>query len=612
MKAPVLALAFILCGFAATYTSAATLVVTKTEDTNDGICDADCSLREAVAVANADDTVVFSPLFNAPQTITLMLGQIAITKNLTINGKGPDISEVSGNNAGRIFRISGGVIVSISGLKLANGLASVAGDAVGGAIYQTAGSLTLTNMTISNNVARQSNSPSFGNGGGILVDSGTVTAMDSSISNNTAATGIGGGGGIFAIYSTVNLTRCIVSSNDGEGIYGTGNSSTQTTINVTNSNFTANRQWALWDQGGSVTAIDSTFRNNGGGVGTPTTLTIENSVISNNSNAGVVNTGTASITNTTIHDNYYRFSTGGGGINNGGTMYVLNSAITGNRAVESGGGVYNVVGRLYLTNSTVSGNLANNSGGGVYNTTGINGTGSVILTNSTITNNTANGIGGGVSNNGGGIITAVNSIIARNIGISNPDFSGAVMSNGYNLIGNITGSTGWLATDLLNLDPLLGLLGNNGGQTLTHAVLPGSPAINAGNNNLARNPQNNLELLTDQRGVGFLRTVDNLVDIGAYEAHYATGPVTVSGQILVALGGRGISKAYITLTDVFGNVRYTQTNPFGYYRFTALVPGITYTIRVSHKSYLFDSPQYFTADQNRADLNFFSAIGDAP
>lgn len=66
---------------------------------------------------------------------------------------------------------------------------------------------------------------------------------------------------------------------------------------------------------------------------------------------------------------------------------------------------------------------------------------------------------------------------------------------------------------------------------------------------------------------------------------------------------RVISKAYVTLTDQTGNVRYTLTNPFGYYRFIGLIPGETYTIRVSHKSYWFDPPQIFTADQNREDLN---------
>src|SRR5438128_2062441 len=84
-------------------TFAATLTVTKVEDTNDGVCDADCSLREAVSAAASGDTVVFSSLFNSPQTITLILGQIPIDKNLTITGTGQDLVTVSGNMAGRLF-----------------------------------------------------------------------------------------------------------------------------------------------------------------------------------------------------------------------------------------------------------------------------------------------------------------------------------------------------------------------------------------------------------------------------------------------------------------------------------------------------------------------------
>src|SRR6266550_2791822 len=130
MKTPCIAavLAFLVCILAAVNISATTLVVTKTADTNDGVCDADCSLREAVAVAAADDTIVFSSLFQTPQTITLTFGQIPITRNLTITGPGPEVLAISGNNASRILRLTGGVSVSICGMKITNGLASGDGD----------------------------------------------------------------------------------------------------------------------------------------------------------------------------------------------------------------------------------------------------------------------------------------------------------------------------------------------------------------------------------------------------------------------------------------------------------------------------------------------------
>src|ERR1043166_6678164 len=112
----ILFLLLVLYGVAAG-SYAAELTVTKTQDTNDGVCDADCSLREAVAAAASGDTIVFSSLFNTPQTITLSLGQITIDKSLTITGTGQDLVTISGNNASRIFFSNGnGFTVNISGM----------------------------------------------------------------------------------------------------------------------------------------------------------------------------------------------------------------------------------------------------------------------------------------------------------------------------------------------------------------------------------------------------------------------------------------------------------------------------------------------------------------
>ena len=133
---PVLLVLF-LCLFAATGLCASTLTVTKIEDTNDGACDADCSLREAVTAAASGDTVVFSSLFNSPQTITLTLGQIAIDKNLTITGTGQNLVTISGNNAGRIFFVNvSGVTLNVSSMTFRDGNVGSQGsfDAYGGAI----------------------------------------------------------------------------------------------------------------------------------------------------------------------------------------------------------------------------------------------------------------------------------------------------------------------------------------------------------------------------------------------------------------------------------------------------------------------------------------------
>jgi hypothetical protein len=150
------------------------------------------------------------------------------------------------------------------------------------------------------------------------------------------------------------------------------------------------------------------------------------------------------------------------------------------------------------------------------------------VTNCTNFGNTASasgpwyGDGGGISNDEG-TLTVANTIVAGNTASnSGPDVSGAVTSLGYNLIGNPSGGSGFVATDLQGLDPLLGPLQSNGGPTQTLALLPGSPAIDAGSNALVP-----AGLATDQRGPGFARFCGAAVDIGAFE--YQTPVATING-----------------------------------------------------------------------------------
>jgi CSLREA domain-containing protein len=98
---------------------AANYTVSKIADTNDGVCDADCSLREAIAAANGtadNDTIGFAALFNAAQTIVLSGTDIIINNNgtLTINGAGTNLLTVSGNNASRVFTNNTGAVTNIS------------------------------------------------------------------------------------------------------------------------------------------------------------------------------------------------------------------------------------------------------------------------------------------------------------------------------------------------------------------------------------------------------------------------------------------------------------------------------------------------------------------
>ncbi len=211
------------------------------------------------------------------------------------------------------------------------------------------------------------------------------------------------------------------------------------------------------------------------------------------------------------------------------TSGAANAAIDGltikNGDSGSGGGIFNG-GTLNLTNSTVSGNSAT-SGGGILNA----GTGTLNLTNSTVSGNSATNSGGGILN--GGDATLANTIVAGNSAPTNPDAQGRFASQGHNLIGNTTGSSGWVDSDLQDVDPLLGLLQNNGGTTDTHALLPGSPAIDSGTNTGCP--------ATDQRGVARPNDGDKngtaTCDIGSFEFDTTAPRVSTATPT-----GRGIAR----------------------------------------------------------------------
>jgi hypothetical protein len=252
-----------------------------------------------------------------------------------------------------------------------------------------------------------------------------------------------------------------------------------------------------------------------------------------NLGGGIANFGTLTLSNSTVTGNTVNpcpegcFEgpppSAGGGIFNGnadGTavLTIINSTVSGNNGglASEGGGIANGFddgeyvrgGTVILSNSTVSGNRAGWEGGGIFNFS----LGLLMLTNSTIAGNT---IAGTVSSAGGGIFNddafvMRNTILAGNYAPSGTDdLDGYLTSSGYNLIGNTNGGHGFDPTDLLNVDPRLGPLQDNGGPTPTMALLPGSPAINAGDNTNAP--------MWDQRGAPFRRIVHGTIDIGAFE-----------------------------------------------------------------------------------------------
>ncbi|MFW5665372.1 MAG: CHAT domain-containing protein [Coleofasciculus sp.] len=267
----------------------------------------------------------------------------------------------------------------------------------------------------------------------------------------------------------------------------------------------------------------------------PTTITINKSLTLMGAGAG----------NTTVSGNnaFRVFNISGGG------DVTLDSLTIANGRADQGAGIrYSGTGTLTIANSIFSDNQAIGANGADGSATGagggggggaglgggifVDGSGTVTVNNSMFTDNQAiggnggrgfpnNGVFNGTGGNGGGVlggtVNVKNTIIAENTNSISPDVTGTFTDQGNNLIGVSDGSTGFTVSSLVGttatpVDPLLDSLQNNGGATPTLALLPGSPAIDAGNNTNA--PQ------TDQRGgarppFGTGNGVN--VDIGAYE-----------------------------------------------------------------------------------------------
>jgi len=269
----------------------------------------------------------------------------------------------------------------------------------------------------------------------------------------------------------------------------------------------------------TVTVLNSRLIDNSDGidtygVGGDAEITIRNSTISGNgAGLGGIDSGgcSLSITNSTISGNSSGIE--GGGINArdsrglGHVVSIVNSTISGNSAGNaSGGGIYgDGLDDLSIVNSTISGNSAGTSGGGIYNVNS-----SLHVANSTITGNSA-GSGGGIYNQQGQAFIWNTILNAGPLGENIFNDGGTVTSHGYNLSSDDGGGYLTGPGDQINTDPLLGPLQNNGGPTFTHALLPGSPAIDAGDPSFTPPPFN------DQRGCPFDRVFNGRIDIGSFE-----------------------------------------------------------------------------------------------
>ena len=416
----------------------------------------------------------------------------------------------------------------------------------GGGLYNNGGTTTLTNCTISGDFASV-------NGGGLENNGGTTTQTYGSFSGNSAALN---GGGLYNLNGTTTLTNVTISGNSaghGGGLVNSGGTTALTTCTVSG-NSAGNSGGGLYNFNGTTLLtnvyVSGNFASSGGGLSTyDGTSTLTNCTVSGNSansGGGVFNDlGTTTLLNSTVSSNSANI---GGGVATYyyGTTTLTNCTVSGNAATGDGGGVVTEHSATTLTNSTVSGNSASGDGGGLYT----NSDGATTLTNVTISGNTAGVSGGGLYNDDGKV-TIGNTIVAVNTAsTAGPDALGTFASQGNNLIGETDYSHGWIDTDLTGtiadpLNPVLASLGNYGGPTQTAALLPGSPALDAGNSALIPDG-----VTTDQRGLA--RIVNSVVDIGAFES---------GGFTIAVTSGSGQSTAVFTAFPAPLVATVTANNP---------------------------------------------------
>jgi hypothetical protein len=474
------------------------------------------SLRGQLAAASAGDAIVFKQGLSG--TIALG-GTLTLDRDISVAGPldaagNPLVTlSSSGQDDTMDLWVNPGVTAAVSGLTFTGATdaaifnrgsltlrnVAVTGNWIGywglisnftGTVYNAGGTLVVQDSRITANHLR---TDSLGNNGGGGIESGyylgsagTLTIVNSTVANNEAEGG--SGGGIWLIGGTAILTGVTVTGNSAYGNFGAGGIGGYGFLTLTGCTISAN----------STTA-------NGGGI-------------------AVAGSGAASITNCTISGNTGQI--GGGiyfGFGNGWTLTSSTVAYNQVAASGKGGGIF-VAQRsaVAITNSTVAGNTAGNSatGGGICVANGsfISSGGTLTLLNSTVARNQCDGSGGGLWV--GATKTQVrlaNTIVAGNTASTGgPDVFGPLLStSAYNLIGDGTGSSGLtggsngnqVGTTARPIDPRLGPLRDNGGPTWTMALLPGSPAIDAGDNTTAP--------ATDQRGLP--RVMRGRIDIGAFE-----------------------------------------------------------------------------------------------
>jgi CSLREA domain-containing protein len=423
----------------------------------------------------------------------------------------------------------------------ANAISAAYGMYVADAIYLPAGTYTLTiaggweDASLTGDLDITDDLTIVGSGQGTtIIDANSIDRVFEVIGATTSAS-----------LSGVTVTNGATSGDNphGGGLRNVG------VLSLTNCTFLGNTAGGTFARGGGMA--------NEGGTATLTGCTFTANE-SGHSGGGMSNyMGAATLTDCTFSSNR-AIRQLGGGLYSGGTATLLSCTFSGNVSLYSGGGMLGS-GTFALTNCTFSANQTSLNGGA------LDASGTARLMNCTITGNVANKDGDTFGSGGGlyassGYVQVGNTVIAGNTDNSpsgsmvHPDVSGVTgrfTSLGHNLIGDVTGSSDFIhgvngdivGTAAAPIDPLLGSLADNGGPTQTHALLPGSPALEAGDNALIANPPFVGPPYYDQRGTGSLRICDAehdgtaVVDIGAYEVQNTGAPIANSDSYHVATGG---------------------------------------------------------------------------
>jgi CSLREA domain-containing protein len=449
--------------------------------------------------------------------VTLTMTNVVVTGNVASNGSahgnGIYVQSPSGPQAGAIVNLVNTDVTANTG-----------GSQGGGIFVDQGGTLNVTGGTISEN-----NSAS---GGGIWAD-GTVSLTDATVHDNFAsgALGSGEGGGVWA-GGTVTIAGSTISSNDttgqGAGIFAElGATVTITGTTIGTQNVAAEDGGGLFNRGAAVDISGSVISGNsasgtGGGIANerPVIITEVTELAGFDVRlAGEITPppgGDLTIDTTTISGN--TAAGNGGGIANGATLAVDASTISGNTG-RFGGGLYVApgAGAVALGNSTISGNSATEQGGGIATDS------NVSLAFSTISRNQS-GVGAAVMV--GSEVATVElfaSIVAANPGEEcGAPFGGAFLSLGSNLSSDATCNLTQPSDQQGVGDVGLADLAANGGPTQTHALEPGSPAIDA-----VQLAPLQVCVATDQRGVARPQDGDDdgaaACDIGAFELAATTG-----------------------------------------------------------------------------------------